>query len=79
MAKKTVATFKSGEGGRTYSKVIKIIKSPKTDTYIAGRRSGIRLSGRFRDPFRPAGDDQKPAFPRTRENARLPENERGTF
>ena len=34
MAKKTVATFKSGEGGRTYSKVIKMVKSPKTGAYI---------------------------------------------
>ena len=30
MAKKTVTNFKSGEGGRTYSKVIKMVKSPKT-------------------------------------------------
>ena len=34
MAKKTVATFKSGEGGRTYFKVIKMVKSPKTGAYI---------------------------------------------
>lgn len=34
MAKKTVATFKSGEGGRTYSKVIKMVKSPKTGAYV---------------------------------------------
>ena len=29
MAKKAVATFKKGDG-RTYSKVIKMVKSPKT-------------------------------------------------
>ena len=34
MAKKTVATFKSGEGGRTYSKEIKMGKSPKTGAYV---------------------------------------------
>ncbi|MDR1115969.1 MAG: DUF4295 domain-containing protein [Tannerella sp.] len=32
MAKKAVATFKTGEG-RTYSKVIKMVKSPKTGAY----------------------------------------------
>ena len=34
MAKKTVATFKSGAGGRTYSKVSKMVKSPKTGAYV---------------------------------------------
>lgn len=29
-----MATFKSGEGERTYSKVIKMVKSPKTGAYI---------------------------------------------
>ncbi|MDR2118014.1 MAG: DUF4295 domain-containing protein [Tannerellaceae bacterium] len=33
MAKKAVATFKKGEG-RTYSKVIKMVKSPQTGAYI---------------------------------------------
>ncbi|WP_080904873.1 DUF4295 domain-containing protein [Parabacteroides sp. Marseille-P3160] len=33
MAKKSVATFKTGDG-RTYSKVIKMVKSPKTGAYI---------------------------------------------
>ena len=33
MAKKAVATFKTGVG-RTYSKVIKMVKSPKTGAYI---------------------------------------------
>lgn len=32
MAKKTVATLQKGEG-RTYSKVIKMVKSPKTGAY----------------------------------------------
>lgn len=32
MAKKTVASLQKGEG-RTYSKVIKMIKSPKTGAY----------------------------------------------
>ncbi len=32
MAKKSVATFKRGEG-RTYTKVIKMVKSPKTGAY----------------------------------------------
>ena len=32
MAKKAVATFKTGTG-RTYSKVIKMVKSPKTGAY----------------------------------------------
>ena len=34
MAKKTVATFKTEGGGRTYSKVIKMVKSPKTGAYV---------------------------------------------
>jgi hypothetical protein len=33
MAKKAVATFKKGEG-RTYSKVIKMVKSSKTGAYV---------------------------------------------
>ena len=33
MAKKTVASRQKGEG-RTYSKVIKVVKSPKTGAYI---------------------------------------------
>ena len=33
MAKKTVATLQKGEG-RTYSKVIRVVKSPKTGAYI---------------------------------------------
>ena len=33
MAKKAVATFKTGVG-RTFSKVIKMVKSPKTGAYI---------------------------------------------
>ena len=32
MAKKVVATLQKGEG-RTYSKVIKMVKSPKTGAY----------------------------------------------
>ena len=32
MAKKTVASFQKGEG-RTYSKVIKMVKSEKTGSY----------------------------------------------
>ena len=32
MAKKAVATFKTGVG-RTYSKVIRMVKSPKTGAY----------------------------------------------
>lgn len=32
MAKKVVAAFKKGDG-RTYSKVIKMVKSPKTGAY----------------------------------------------
>ncbi len=33
MAKKAVATLQQG-AGRTYSKVIKMVKSPKTGAYI---------------------------------------------
>ncbi len=32
MAKKTVASLQKGEG-RTYSKIIKVVKSPKTSAY----------------------------------------------
>ena len=33
MAKKTVGTLQKGEG-RTYSKVIKMVRSPKTGAYV---------------------------------------------
>ena len=33
MAKKTVATLQKGEG-RSYTKVIKMVKSPKTGAYM---------------------------------------------
>lgn len=33
MAKKVVASFKKGDG-RSYAKVIKMVKSPKTGAYI---------------------------------------------
>ncbi len=33
MAKKTVATLQKGEG-RSYTKVIKMVKSPKTGAYV---------------------------------------------
>ena len=33
MANKTVASIQKGEG-RTYSKVIKVVKSPKTGAYV---------------------------------------------
>lgn len=33
MAKKTVATLQKGEG-RSYAKVIKMVKSPKTGAYV---------------------------------------------
>jgi len=33
MAKKAVATFQKGEG-KTYTKVIKMVKSPKTGAYV---------------------------------------------
>jgi hypothetical protein len=33
MAKKAVASLQSGEG-RSYSKVIKMVKSPKTGAYV---------------------------------------------
>ena len=33
MAKKTVATLQTGEG-RTFSKVIRMVKSPKTGAYV---------------------------------------------
>ncbi len=33
MAKKTVASVQKGEG-RTFSKVIKMVKSPKTGAYV---------------------------------------------
>ncbi len=34
MAKKTVATLQSGKEGRSYTKVIKMVKSSKTGAYI---------------------------------------------
>ena len=33
MAKKAVATLQTGEG-RTYSKIIRVVKSPKSGAYI---------------------------------------------
>lgn len=38
MAKKTVATLQTGNEGRTYSKVIKMVKSPKTGAYCFEER-----------------------------------------
>ena len=34
MAKKTVATLQTGKEGRSYTKVIKMVKSPKTGAYM---------------------------------------------
>jgi len=34
MAKKTVAGYREKSEGRSYSKVIKMVKSPKTGAYI---------------------------------------------
>jgi len=34
MAKKAVATLQTGNAGRTHSKVIKMVKSPKTGAYF---------------------------------------------
>ena len=34
MANKTVATLQTGKEGRSYTKVIKMVKSPKTGAYI---------------------------------------------
>ena len=34
MAKKTVATLQTGKDGRSYTKVIKMVKSTKTGAYI---------------------------------------------
>lgn len=33
MAKKTVATLKTGDG-RTFSKIVRVVKSPKTGAFI---------------------------------------------
>jgi hypothetical protein len=37
MAKKVVATLQTGEG-RTFSKVIKMVRSPKTGAYVFDER-----------------------------------------
>ncbi len=37
MAKKTVATLQTGEG-RNFSKVIKVVRSPKTGAYVFEER-----------------------------------------
>lgn len=37
MAKKTVATLQTGEG-RSFSKVIKLVRSPKTGAYVFEER-----------------------------------------
>ena len=34
MANKTVATLQTGKEGRSYTKIIKMVKSPKTGAYI---------------------------------------------
>ena len=34
MAKKAVATLQTGKEGRSYTKVIKMVKSPKTGAYV---------------------------------------------
>ncbi|MCK9159608.1 MAG: DUF4295 domain-containing protein [Bacteroidaceae bacterium] len=38
MAKKTVASLHEGREGRSYSKVIKMVKSPKTGAYTFNER-----------------------------------------
>ncbi len=38
MAKKTVASLHSGKEGRSYTKVIKMEKSPKTGAYVFSER-----------------------------------------
>ena len=43
MAKKTVASLQKGEG-RTYSKVIKMVKSPKTGAYTFQEEMVPKLS-----------------------------------
>ena len=43
MAKKAVASFKKADG-RTYSKVIKMVKSPKTGAYIFQEENGPQRS-----------------------------------
>ena len=45
MAKKTVATLHEGsKDGRAYTKVIKMVKSPKTGAYIFEDRKSTRLN-----------------------------------
>ena len=48
MAKKTVATIQKGEG-RSYAKVIKMVKSPKTGAYIFAEE--IVLNEKVKDYF----------------------------
>lgn len=38
MAKKTVASLQDGKDGRAFSKVIKMVKSPKTGAYMFDER-----------------------------------------
>ena len=40
MAKKTVATLQTGKEGRSYTKVIKMVKSPKTGETVATLQTG---------------------------------------
>lgn len=45
MAKKTVATLHTGKmDGRSYTKVIKMVKSPKTGAYIFDEQIGSERS-----------------------------------
>ena len=47
MAKKTVATLQEGKkDGRSYSKVIRMVKSPKTGAYIFDDRR-VKIRHRF--------------------------------
>lgn len=48
MAKKAVATLQKGEG-RSYAKVIKMVKSPKTGAYIFAEE--IVLNEKVKDYF----------------------------
>ncbi len=38
MAKKAVASLQSGKEGRSYTKVIKMVKSPETGAYVFNER-----------------------------------------
>ncbi len=50
MAKKTVASLRTGNAGKTHAKVIKMVKNPETGTYVFNEK--MILNDEVKDFFK---------------------------